>query len=139
MSSPLSAGAIAHAQKIAEAAGEGYVVRIEADGTAMIVPPGKTGMPMPADWFRTGEIYFLHCPETKTLKIGTSSNTTVRVRSIAAGMPFPLTLLGVIDGSFQMEADLHRRFADQRLNGEWFRATDELLAAVHEILAAAKR
>lgn len=44
------------------------------------------------------------------------------------GSPVPLRLLGTIPGDRGAEKDLHRRFAAQHVQGEWFRPCAEMLA-----------
>lgn len=56
------------------------------------------------------------------VKIGrTKDNLPKRLSALATGCPEPLKVYGAIDAPASFEADLHRRFAHLRLQGEWFR------------------
>jgi hypothetical protein len=50
----------------------------------------------------------------------------VRLRELQCGTWRELAVLAVCEGTARDERELHRRFADARLRGEWFRRTDEL-------------
>src|SRR5687767_8824716 len=88
-------------------------------------------------YFRT--IYFVQCgTERGPIKIGLSVSPAVRLFELQAGCPYPLRLLVEINGSFADEAALHRRFAADRIHGEWFRCSDDLWSAI-EFLKQARR
>lgn len=53
------------------------------------------------------------------------------------GCPFPITVLAYMPGGLDEESELHKRFAAFRAHGEWFHATDELLAYIEEVEANA--
>ena len=58
------------------------------------------------------------------VKIGVSVNIEERMKSIQ--MPEEVTLFGVVDGWLSKETELHKRFKQYRLKGEWFRNEGEL-------------
>jgi len=47
--------------------------------------------------------------------------------NLQVGCPEELILLAVIDGGREVEEELHARFADYRIRGEWFERCDELM------------
>ncbi len=77
-------------------------------------------------------IYFLRAGNT--IKIGYAEHDVAgRVKSLQTGNPEKLQLLSVLPGTRQTEADLHRRFARCRVNGEWFAANEELLTFIDQL------
>lgn len=83
----------------------------------------------------TGRVYFIQDGHGR-LKIGYSNDPAERLRSLQTAHGAELTLLGSIPGTIATERELHKRFADLRLTGEWFRAGDDLLAHVRKVLTA---
>jgi DNA-binding phage protein len=83
-------------------------------------------------------IYFI---ETQGLvKIGYSNDPRRRFHNLSIGCPTKCTLIGVIDGSMADEKNIHEKFKDSRVRGEWFTFTPEINAfiaakAVDEILS----
>lgn len=77
-------------------------------------------------------IYFVENPETGLVKIGTSSDVAVRFLTISREQNVTLVLLGVMDGSFEIEHHLHQYFSSSHIRGEWFQKTPELIAYIHE-------
>lgn len=80
-------------------------------------------------------VYFIEMNEF--IKIGYSSNLERRIENLALGHPYEIRLLHDIEGSFDLETDLHRRFAHIHVRGEWFRKEQELLDYI-EILKGAE-
>lgn len=74
-------------------------------------------------------VYFIQGEITRLVKIGISRNPARRLLHIRTDCSEPVDLVGVIDASdaAEMEASLHRRFADDRSHGEWFRPSQSLL------------
>lgn len=67
-------------------------------------------------------VYFIQSGGDGPVKIGVcAQDIEARLASLQCGNPEPLRLLGSIEGSFQAEAALHRRYEARRLRGEWFR------------------
>lgn len=73
-----------------------------------------------------GYVYFLHNPETDTIKIGYSKNPKRRIRSLQTANSAELETLKIVEGDEGYERSLHRQFSHLRIRGEWFRADYEL-------------
>lgn len=80
-----------------------------------------------------GEVYFLRESGVGAIKIGTSTNVALRVRSISRDMPHEVTLLATMPGGHQVEALLLAFFKHARIRGEWFRPVPELLEYIEEL------
>lgn len=80
---------------------------------------------------RVGTIYVVGCGEAY-VKIGfTGGEVEWRLKSVQTGSPEPLVLLASHHGrSIHDETALHRRFAEYRTSGEWFRRHGEVAAWV---------
>jgi hypothetical protein len=87
--------------------------------------------PEPIAFGRPSVIYFLSAGDK--LKIGFTSDLNQRMTSLSATSPVPLTLLHSTPGTMADERSWHRRFADYRLHGEWFRLQGELAAYLAEV------
>ena len=64
------------------------------------------------------------------VKIGKSHSPEKRIKELQTGNPYKLELLKTIkecsEGGYFNESDLHIKFKDHRVEGEWFRYTDEI-------------
>jgi hypothetical protein len=69
-----------------------------------------------------GGVYFLEAPSLELIKIGTSVDVIGRIAGLRLILPVETELLKVIPGGQAEEFTLHRKFAAQRVRGEWFRA-----------------
>jgi hypothetical protein len=78
-------------------------------------------------------IYFIKDVVTQAVKIGYSKTPEKRLRGLQTATPNELVLLGSIHGGLEHEEAFHSRFAEHRLQGEWFKK--EILAEVLEIIA----
>lgn len=72
------------------------------------------------------KVYFILDEVNNVVKIGVSCNPFKRLSDLQTATHAKLSLLVVKLGSYQMEGELHRRFADDRINGEWFRFSDSI-------------
>ncbi len=81
-----------------------------------------------------GLVYFLTAEAPGfPIKIGfTSKPGQMRSKAVQTGCPYRLIILGTFAGGYRDENKLHRRFASQRLEGEWFARSDELVALIDE-------
>lgn len=75
-------------------------------------------------------VYFIRMGDL--IKIGYTSNLIQRVQGLSLTMGHVLV---AIPGASALESELHRRFAEYREHGEWFRAVPEIL----DYVEAAKR
>jgi hypothetical protein len=78
---------------------------------------------------KPGWVYFVACPATMRLKIGhTKGNVYARLAALQTGSASPLRLMAKQPGTIDTERSLHTRFAKQRVQGEWFEVSGEILA-----------
>lgn len=77
-------------------------------------------------------VYFIAELPNGPMKIGLSVRPYRRLAQLQTGHPARLKLLAVIPGNHAMERQIHRRFASQRLSGEWFRIDDLLLNFIQD-------
>lgn len=78
---------------------------------------------------KSGYVYVLRSP-TGAYKIGRTNNPHNRLRTFSVKLPFEVEYEVVIKAvdMFDLEAELHDRYAERALNGEWFALTDGDLA-----------
>lgn len=79
---------------------------------------------------RPGHVYFLQNGRRKLVKIGFSGDHTSRIGGIQSMNPDKLKLLATVPGSRRLEAELHKRFAKYRVQGEWFSVEGALAAYI---------
>jgi hypothetical protein len=80
-------------------------------------------------------IYFLRAGHDGPIKIGfTRKDPLERIAELQTGCPWRLHLIGHLAGEKRHEDWLHDRFDASKMEGEWFRETPELLAAIEEAL-----
>ena len=65
-------------------------------------------------------VYFIRNPGSDHVKIGYSSRPSERLQALRTASATDLVIEVVLPGQGAEEAALHRRFAEQRLRGEWF-------------------
>jgi len=88
----------------------------------------------------TSYIYFIQAANGGPIKIGTTSfNPFRRMAKIQSDCPWPVTLLGAIEGTLSQEKQIHRTLRYFRTSGEWFSAHPKVLAAVDAALQLGKR
>lgn len=97
---------------------------------------GKTeSVPVPRPYrgpYPGGSVYFIS--DGEYIKIGSSERVGRRFKSLQSGNPKKLELLGAVSAKLFSEYGLHRRFADIRVHGEWFKHTPELMAFIEEAI-----
>lgn len=92
-----------------------------------------TEMELTAHLDDPGFVYILRST-TGHYKIGRTKDPENRLRIFDVKLPFRVdfTLLISSDRHRKLEQELHRRFADKRLDGEWFALTPEDIEALHQ-------
>lgn len=76
-------------------------------------------------------IYFIQDSGTLNIKIGyTATSAGCRLSQLQTGCAAPLALLGVIQGEPIDERNLHVRFAQDRVGGEWFKPSTAILQLI---------
>lgn len=73
-----------------------------------------------------GYVYILEAVGFKVYKIGRTKNIDTRMKTLIK-LPFDTKLIHTIktDNPTKTELELHRKFADLRVNGEWFKLSNE--------------
>lgn len=69
-------------------------------------------------------IYFVKADNK--IKIGYSSNPANRIITLQTSSPEELQVLLVIDGNMDDERELHKKFIDHKIRGEWFALSNEI-------------
>lgn len=79
-----------------------------------------------------GTIYILETEDKTLIKIGYSTRLTMRLeqhrRLVESQMACSVRLIGFFPGTLQLEAAIHRMFAEHRIHTEWYDRTAVLQA-----------
>lgn len=75
---------------------------------------------------QAGYIYFMK-RENGDIKIGYSIDVITRRSAVSTQQASKVDLLGAIRGTRQDERDFHLRYAETRVDGEWFTPSKELI------------
>lgn len=75
-------------------------------------------------------VYFVQQGEDGPIKIGFANNLAGRLRGLQTANPYKLHLRLVLHGNRKTEQKFHERFNADRLKGEWFRPSHDLLAFI---------
>jgi hypothetical protein len=86
-------------------------------------------------------VYFATIREQNLVKIGCSFEPESRLKELQVGCPFTVHIEATLPGHIQEEKALHRRFADDRVRGEWFTITPMIEAVMEQarLAEAAKK
>jgi len=71
-------------------------------------------------------IYFIQMGADGPIKIGNALRPDWRLTELQCGNPYPLKIIHQFEDHVWRERELHIRFADHRLEGEWFEAAPVL-------------
>jgi hypothetical protein len=77
-------------------------------------------------------IYFVESSEGLRIKIGTTIRLSQRIKQLRSQFGEGLKVVAVTEGGFVEEARLHARFADLRIEGEWFAAHPAILGFIRD-------
>ena len=69
-------------------------------------------------------IYFVKANDR--IKIGYAEDPSDRIASLQTSSPFPLEVMLIIDGNYDKENELHKKFRSRRVSGEWFQYVEEI-------------
>ncbi len=75
-----------------------------------------------------GKVYLINAYGTDLYKIGiTTGNVEKRIKQLKTGNPYELTLVNVFECEYhrKVESWMHKRYSNQREEGEWFTLKDE--------------
>lgn len=79
-----------------------------------------------------GDIYFLQQGDGGPIKIGYTTDLLARIDTLQTGSPYELKLILCFRGFTQTERELHAKFRKDRMRGEWFSPSEELMAFIEE-------
>lgn len=80
-------------------------------------------------------IYFIQCGENGPVKIGQTSNgVEERLNQLQTGCPYKLKLLWVYHEDVYSEPEIHEIFKHERISGEWFHPSRNMMIFIHEEL-----
>lgn len=71
-------------------------------------------------------VYFAQSGRRKVVKIGTTSSVKGRMSALSHAYLQDMRILATLDGGFGLEKQLHKRFKQYRIRGEWFKLEGEL-------------
>lgn len=80
-------------------------------------------------------IYFARSQKTGLVKIGFTSDFKRRIHHLNSLNNDRLTLVGLIEGDMQTEREMHTRFSDARVRGEWFKPCSAMAEFMQDDIA----
>ncbi len=80
-------------------------------------------------------VYFVLCHHYAVVKIGFASKKRLpnRISQLQTGSWMPLELIACMNGTQKEERTIHKRFAELRIRGEWFRYQEPLISFIESI------
>lgn len=72
-------------------------------------------------------VYFIQNPKSKEIKIGLTKDIKRRLNDIKTYFPYGIELLHIIEGNKLFEMELHEKFKNYNISGEWFEPAEEIL------------
>lgn len=82
---------------------------------------------------KSGFVYFITQAEhPAAVKIGFAVDVNDRLGTLQTSSHVDLTILASFPGTVATEKQLHRKFADDRLRGEWFRMSEPIRQFIEE-------
>jgi hypothetical protein len=78
-------------------------------------------------------VYFVQPIGGGPIKIGCSPTPRGRLTQLMQWSPVPLCILATAPGGFVAEAHIHHRFAADRVRGEWFKPSPNLLDYIRRV------
>lgn len=85
------------------------------------------------------DLYFIQSGESGPIKIGiTGMKIEKRMKALQTAHPFKLRLLVLVKGDAMRETEYHARFAEHRLEGEWFAPHPNILTEIERLKAVSQ-
>lgn len=78
-------------------------------------------------------IYAIRCGSDGPIKLGRATNPISRMAELQTAHHRPLNLLAAVKWEDNVEPWLHKFLEDDRLNGEWFNPTEQVLWVVERM------
>ena len=78
-------------------------------------------------------VYFIQAENGGPIKIGRAQSIHYRIRELQTGNPYKLVCRAFVEGGTLLERQLHWKFKEQRLQGEWFDPSDELEQIINNV------
>jgi len=67
------------------------------------------------------------------IKIGfTDQEVYARIADLQTGSPYPLRLLGIMEGTLGTEKAIHEHLSESNLNNEWFMPTEQVIMFINK-------
>lgn len=79
-----------------------------------------------------GSIYFIQQGDNGPIKIGYTTDLLSRMDTLQTGSPYKLNLVLCFQGFVTTERELHAKFRKDRMRGEWFAPSEELMTFIEE-------
>lgn len=111
---------------------KGYITRDSMKSRAIRVIGAAVTFAEP-EAARQPWVYFAQSTTDLRIKIGFSVDATRRLGDIRYERRSPLVLLARIPGGIELERRIHARFAELRIEGEWFRPDQRLVMAIQRL------
>ncbi len=85
-----------------------------------------------------GCVYYILSGETGRIKIGyTNGDPNKRLKTLQTGSPTKLSIIAWHPGTIGTEQRLHEQFDADRVHGEWFDFSDDLIVHLYKIFQMA--
>lgn len=101
---------------------------VDGDDPRLLEPLPSSAAPSEPQW-----VYFMADSHTGFIKIGTTINMKVRLRTVRREFGRQVTMAGHVSGGYATETALHRLLSDHHAHGEWFKRGpwfDKILAGL---------
>lgn len=97
---------------------------LKKNGVEAALPstPARGPETRPTRW-----IYFIQGEDGGPIKIGVANDPEKRLGELQRTSPTKLRIIGRRGGDVFAEKQLHAKYAEYRLHGEWFEPTEEIL------------
>jgi len=115
--------------------------KTEVEARAVIASWGDLAGRVAVKNEKPGRVYFIAAEGLNVVKIGWTSIGGIRLRmkSLRTFCPVPIAVLGGYPGTLTDELREHRRWAADRMQGEWFRRSKTLNDYIREVSEWAPR